>query len=445
MPTSPPWSPAPTRDAPTITVDGTDVSAEIRSDAVTSAVSPVSTVPAVRARLLELQRAIIGEGGIVVEGRDIGSVVWPDAQVKVYLTADAEARASRRAAEEGGSDPVTTRETLLARDLIDSGRATAPLRQVDGATLVDTTAYSLDDVVEPRRGAGAAGGTMTMASPSSAPGPRPSSRGRRLALRARTAPARDGSPVLDPTHVEAPRTDVVAHPETFRLHRYRATARAIIRRRYPVVLHGADRVPERGPVIFAANHVGIIDGPILAIFAPRPVHALTKREMFEGRLGPFLVKAGQIPLDRFQTDAAAVRSSLRVLRDGGAVGIFPEGSRGAGTFERFHRGAAYLAMVTGAPVVPTIMIGTREPGGHSSSMPPRGTRVDMVFGEPVTLPRTPWPRTREAVAASSRHLREQMLRDLDAALELTGRTLPGPLPTGENEQDPGGGVTEKSA
>ena len=256
---------------------------------------------------------------------------------------------------------------------------------------------------------------------------------------------RDASPVVDPTHVEAPRTDVVAHPETFRLHRYRATARAVIRRRYPVELHGADRVPAQGPVIFAANHVGIIDGPILAIFAPRPVHALTKREMFEGRLGPFLVKAGQIPLDRFQTDAAAVRSSLRVLRDGGAVGIFPEGSRGAGTFERFHRGAAYLAMVTGAPVVPTIMLGTREPGGHSSSMPPRGTRVDMVFGEPVTLPRTPWPRTREAVAASSRHLREQMLRDLDAALELTGRTLPGPLPTGENEQDPGGGVTEKSA
>ena len=134
--------------APTITVDGADVSAEIRSDAVTSAVSPVSTVPAVRARLLELQRAIIGEGGIVVEGRDIGSVVWPDAQVKVYLTADAEARASRRAAEEGGSDPVTTRETLLARDLIDSGRATAPLRQVDGATLVDTTAYSLEDVID---------------------------------------------------------------------------------------------------------------------------------------------------------------------------------------------------------------------------------------------------------------------------------------------------------
>ncbi len=134
--------------APSITVDGTDVSVEIRSEDVTSAVSPVSTVPAVRARLLELQREIIGEGDIVVEGRDIGSVVWPQAEVKVYLTADASARASRRAAEEGGSDPVNTRETLLERDRIDSGRATAPLRQVDGAIHVDTTTYTLEDVVD---------------------------------------------------------------------------------------------------------------------------------------------------------------------------------------------------------------------------------------------------------------------------------------------------------
>jgi cytidylate kinase len=74
--------------APTIAVDSTDVSRAIRGDDVTRAVSPVSVVPEVRARLLELQREVIGHGGIVVEGRDIGSVVWPQAQVKVYLTAD---------------------------------------------------------------------------------------------------------------------------------------------------------------------------------------------------------------------------------------------------------------------------------------------------------------------------------------------------------------------
>jgi cytidylate kinase len=98
---------------PTIAVDGVDVSAPIRSAEVTAAVSPVSTVPEVRARLLELQRSIIGDGGIVVEGRDIGSVVWPRAEVKVYLSADAAARARRRIAEHAHLGDVTTAEAGL--------------------------------------------------------------------------------------------------------------------------------------------------------------------------------------------------------------------------------------------------------------------------------------------------------------------------------------------
>jgi cytidylate kinase len=134
--------------APTITVDGADVALAIRTEEVTAAVSPVSAVPEVRARLLELQRATIGRGGIVVEGRDIGSVVAPDAAVKVFLTADPAARAERRALEEGGSDVAATRESLLSRDRIDSGRAASPLTMPDGAVHVDTTTYTLDQVVD---------------------------------------------------------------------------------------------------------------------------------------------------------------------------------------------------------------------------------------------------------------------------------------------------------
>jgi cytidylate kinase len=134
---------------PTITVDGVDVSGPIRGTDVTRAVSPVSTVPEVRARLLALQRDIIGEGGIVVEGRDIGSVVWPGAQVKVYLTADAGARAERRVAQHGHlGDVEEARQSLLERDVIDSGRATAPLTMADGAVHIDTTAYTLDEVID---------------------------------------------------------------------------------------------------------------------------------------------------------------------------------------------------------------------------------------------------------------------------------------------------------
>src|SRR5690349_4360997 len=95
-------------DAPTITVDGVDVSGPIRTQEVTSAVSAVSAVPAVRERLLREQRDIIGSGGIVVEGRDIGTVVAPDAAVKVYLTADPEARAARRTAEMAGTTVQAT-------------------------------------------------------------------------------------------------------------------------------------------------------------------------------------------------------------------------------------------------------------------------------------------------------------------------------------------------
>jgi cytidylate kinase len=135
-------------DAPTITVDGTDVAGPIRSPEVTSAVSAVSAVPEVRARLLRDQRAIIGEGGIVVEGRDIGTVVVPDAAVKVYLTADPEARAARRTAELAGGDVSATREDLLRRDRYDSGRATAPLAMAEGAHHIDTTPYSLDEVID---------------------------------------------------------------------------------------------------------------------------------------------------------------------------------------------------------------------------------------------------------------------------------------------------------
>jgi cytidylate kinase len=134
--------------APTITVDGTDVAGPIREQPVTSAVSAVSSVPRVRERLLRQQREIIGDGGIVVEGRDIGTVVAPDADVKVYLTADPDARAVRRAAERSGSDVDATRLDLIRRDTIDSGRAAAPLAMAGDARHIDTTPYSLDEVVE---------------------------------------------------------------------------------------------------------------------------------------------------------------------------------------------------------------------------------------------------------------------------------------------------------
>ena len=134
--------------APTITVDGVDVAGPIRSDRVTSAVSAVSAVPEVRARLVQLQRRAIGSGGIVVEGRDIGTTVVPDADLKVFLTASEEARAARRAAEHSDPDPEATRVDQARRDRLDSARPASPLRRADDAVVVDATDLTLDDVVE---------------------------------------------------------------------------------------------------------------------------------------------------------------------------------------------------------------------------------------------------------------------------------------------------------
>jgi cytidylate kinase len=138
----------------TITIDGSDVTGPIRSDAVTAAVSAVSAVPAVRTRMAQLQRSIIGTGGIVVEGRDIGTVVAPDAEVKVFLTASEQARALRRTAEHSALDQPddsevdATRASMLRRDHLDSSRPTSPLRRADDAVEIDATDLTLDQVVE---------------------------------------------------------------------------------------------------------------------------------------------------------------------------------------------------------------------------------------------------------------------------------------------------------
>lgn len=224
------------------------------------------------------------------------------------------------------------------------------------------------------------------------------------------------------------------HPPTWLLHRGRPAGRWVIRRRYDVREHFPGNVPPQGPVIVAANHTGVIDGPLMAIFGPRPVHALTKEEMFRGVLGPLLRVTGQLEIDRFATDLRAIRTCLHVLENGGAIGIFPEGNRGAGDLTRFRKGAAYLALVTGAPIVPLMMFGTRPKGGGKDALPAAHTVIDMVYGAPYRVDRTPWPRTKRLVAATSEALHARMLEDLAAGLAFTGQTMPGPIPADEAKE-----------
>ncbi|MFS0900985.1 (d)CMP kinase [Mycolicibacterium litorale] len=131
---------------------GEDVSAEIRGDAVTQAVSAVSAVPAVRARLVDLQRRLSdGSGSVVVEGRDIGTVVLPEADVKIFLTASPEVRARRRNTQNVANGLADDYASVLAdvrrRDHLDSTRAVSPLRAADDALVVDTSDMTETDVI----------------------------------------------------------------------------------------------------------------------------------------------------------------------------------------------------------------------------------------------------------------------------------------------------------
>ncbi len=143
-------------DEATVTLSGEDVAAEIRGADVTTAVSPVSAVPAVRELLVARQREIIDEvlgrvGGIVVEGRDIGTVVSPDAPLKIFLTASAEVRAARRSAQDSAAGRESTHAVAKAaverRDHLDSTRAASPLRTAEDAVEVDTSQLNIDQVI----------------------------------------------------------------------------------------------------------------------------------------------------------------------------------------------------------------------------------------------------------------------------------------------------------
>ncbi|MDR0504314.1 MAG: 1-acyl-sn-glycerol-3-phosphate acyltransferase [Bifidobacteriaceae bacterium] len=147
---------------------------------------------------------------------------------------------------------------------------------------------------------------------------------------------------------------------------------------------GAHHLPKHGPVILAGNHTGLLDGPVVVGAAPRGVHFLIKQELIHGLGGKILLAAGQVPVDR-TGGRRALETCLGLLEKGQVVGIFPEGTRGAGRVDTIHAGVAWLAIHSGAPVLPVACLGTRRPGESIHQIPPFRRRIVVHFGSAIDL------------------------------------------------------------
>lgn len=200
-----------------------------------------------------------------------------------------------------------------------------------------------------------------------------------------------------------------------------AMSTAVFHTGFRVRVHGRGNVPAHGQVILASNHAGIIDGPLLFGVSPRPVHALVKEEMFSGVAGWGLRRFGQIALRRDGGDRAAITLALGVLKAGRVLAIFPEGTRGTGSVASVQRGAAYLAVRSGAPVVPVACLGTRPPGG--GGLPRIFSRVDVVFGAPLILGEPGGAAGRAAIDAAALKLQQALAAHVAAAADKTGHQI----------------------
>jgi cytidylate kinase len=348
-----------------VRLNGEDVTGEIRSQAVADATSTLSMRREVRDKVTPLQRRAAEPGGVVLEGRDTGTVVCPDADVKFFLTANLENRARRRhaelAAQGVSADLDTVRDEVKVRDRQDTTRVLAPLLKAPDAHEIDTSDLSIDEVVD-----------------------------QMVAI----ISTRDAS---------APRSRLYSV--------CKAIAAAIMRAMFGLEARGTHHVPMTGPVLLVSNHSSVLDPPLVGGVAPRPLTFLAKAELFEVPLfGRLIHGLNARPVRREGADAGALRVALRVLQGNGAVLVFPEGTRGAeGMLREPKPGAALLAVLSGARVVPVYVRGSGRAWPRGRSLP-RPAKVVVTFGPPLRFDRVAGAGKKEYYDAVSRELMAAIAR-----------------------------------
>ena len=348
-----------------VTVDGEDVTKDVHGPDVDTHVSAFSGIPELREALLERQRSIAAPGRIIMAGRDIGTVVLPDADLKIYLNASPEERARRRAEERGldpnGPEAAEVLADLRRRDELDSKRAVSPLRPAADARVIVTDGNRFEQTVAMVVGTIREAERTTEQSTEPAP----------------------PTPSVDPP-IESqltPLIQVVAWGA-------RIVSRAVARLR----IEGAiDEIPRQGPVILIANHASNADPVVIGGFLTprlgRRIHWLGKKELFDWPVVGWAARNGGVhPVDRSTADLEAFRLARRILDEGHVLMVFPEGTRAPdGVLAQPKDGAAMLALRTGAPVVP-IGVGDSDRLWPKGRLLPRpGGRITVRVGSPFRL------------------------------------------------------------
>ncbi|MEW5989732.1 MAG: (d)CMP kinase [Chloroflexota bacterium] len=397
-----------------VSVDGIDETVEVRGPEVDEAVSAYSRVPEVRAALLQRQRRLVDDGRIIMAGRDIGTVVLPDADLKLFLDAGVEERAQRRA-EERGIDPRSPEgleilDQLRLRDVLDSTRPVAPLRAAPDAVHLTTDGNRFEETVElvvaairerepaaEPAGAGPTPPAVAPASPAAAPAsPAVAPEGPQRGLRRHRPTA--------PTPIATHLNPVIAIGSFV----MRWIARFFTRVRIEGDLAV---IPRTGAVIVAANHASNADPVLVGAFLNqrlgRPLNWLGKREVFEWPIVSWLARHGGVhPVDRGAADVEAFRSAMRILEAGHLLAVFPEGTRSPdGRLQAAKDGVAVLALRSGALVVP-IGVGDSDRLWPKGRLLPRFTRaVTVRIGSPFRLSEA-LASEDPAAAADHRHAKE---------------------------------------
>lgn len=412
-----------TFDGERLLVDGADATEAIRGQAVSTAVSPVATNAGVREVLVRRQRewAAKHDGG-VIEGRDIGTAVFPDAPVKVFLTATPEERARRRSNETDDVDLETLAAQIAERDERDANRAVNPMRPADDGVLIDTTDLTLDQVVDEVIA------QVPWFKPELDPEPEPEPEPEPATVGSASASAADNPTrmFVRPVHpeIEAPKLGLGARAG------YQAISgatRTIAKAAYRSEIIGKERLPRTGPYILAPSHRSFIDFLFAAMVTRRRVRWMAKESLWEHpALGSFVDVMGGFRVNRGTADRHSLRVAESILADGQPLVVFPEGTRRNGAVvDDLFDGAAWLASRQRVPVVPVGIAGSEEAMSTGTKLPRPG-KVVIWIGEPL------WPDVpaagripRSEVRSFSARMMPAMQDAFDRANALRGQSLAG--------------------